>query len=38
MRQGNGREQVTGEDGEGKMTEAGDSASHAIVVDILMGT
>jgi hypothetical protein len=38
MSEGNGREQVMGEDGEGEMSEAGDGASHAIVVDVLMGT
>jgi hypothetical protein len=37
MSEGNGREQVMGEDGEGEMSEAGDGASHAIVVDVSMG-
>ncbi len=38
MSEGDGREQVTGEDGKGEMGEARDSAGHAIVVDVLMGT
>jgi hypothetical protein len=29
--------QVMSEDGKGEMSEARDSASHAIVVDVLMG-
>jgi hypothetical protein len=29
---------VTGEDGKGEMGEARDSAGHAIVVGVLMGT
>ncbi len=36
--EGDGREQVTNEDGKGKMGEVRDSVGHTIVVDVLMGT
>jgi hypothetical protein len=38
MSEGDGREQVTNEDGEGEMGEVRDSFGHTIVVDVLMGT